>query len=169
MRGQEARGAGLKGKERSLRDTASADNRKADGLLAPMRASWRGAKKRRLLKSSPAQNACLHPSHLSANGTGWGGRRAAARPGCGRACSGGLKFLTSQALMPPRQSARNFAQGVFGWACTAAPRTSIGRSYVFCNAGGAVAPRTPHPSMGEPPPPSPQQICHAREGVEGYV
>ena len=60
--GKRQGGCGLKEKERKLRDAMTAHSKKAEGLLAQMRASWGEAKKAPSPQVPPAQNACLHPA-----------------------------------------------------------------------------------------------------------
>ena len=67
-------GAGLKEKERKLRDTATAHGKKAKGLLVQMRASWGEAKKSHLLKSPlPVMPASTLPPFGKWDVTGEGG------------------------------------------------------------------------------------------------
>ena len=68
--------AGLKEKERKLRDAATAHNKKAEGLLAQMRAPWGEARKRHFLKSPlPKMPASTLPPFGKWDMTGGGGEQ----------------------------------------------------------------------------------------------
>ena len=164
--GKREGGAGLKEKKRKLRDTATAHSKKTEGLMAHMRAPWGEGKKPHLLKSpQPKTHASTLPPFGKWDVTGGGGGKqphglvAAVH-------AGGVDICDLAATNVSRSGAElragGIRVGVHTW-----PRTSFKNLYVYCSAGGAVAPQAPHLRMGEPPPP--QEICHAGEGLQGYV
>ena len=100
--GEEAWGAGLKEKERKLRDTATAHSKKAEGLLVQMRAPWGEGRKRHLLKFPlPKMPASTLPPFGKWDGTGGGGGKSRCMPSL-RPC-----MLGSQGPPPPTTSNPN--------------------------------------------------------------
>ena len=122
--GEEARGSGLKEQECKLTDAANARSKKAEGLLAQMRASWREAKKRHLLKSSlPKMPASTLPPFGKLYVTGEGAEQLHSLVAAVHAW--GVEILDQAGINASKSVGAELRAGVFVWGCTPAPRTAI--------------------------------------------
>ena len=116
-----------------------------------------------------AQNACLHPAPFRQMGRDWGG-------GGGEQLHGPLVAVHARGVEIFDMAGTNASRSIGAQLRAGGVRAGVHTSPPHCNekncmyiAVRVVLWHLEHPTSEGTHPPPPQDICHAREGLQGYV